>query len=88
MFSATSATASICSGFRRSSKGRRVYPTEVLLASGTGGLTAASLVLAHQVRALSARRLSPAIGSIGDTALPEHVATALRLWLDPAGNGR
>jgi mRNA interferase MazF len=67
-------------------KGRRVYPTEVLLPSGTGGLPAASLVLAHQVRTLSARRLSPAIGSVGDTALREHVMTALRLWLDLAGN--
>jgi mRNA interferase MazF len=67
-------------------KGRRVYPTEVLLPSGTGGLPAASLVLAHQVRTLSARRLSPAIGSVGDTALREHVVTALRLWLDLAGN--
>jgi len=67
-------------------KGRRVYPTEVLLPSGTGGLPGASLVLAHQVRTLSARGLSPAIGSVGDTALREHVVTALRLWLDLAGN--
>ena len=67
-------------------KGRRVYPTEVLLPSGTAGLPAASLVLAHQVRTISARRLSPAIGSVGDTALREHVAKALRLWLDLAGN--
>jgi mRNA interferase MazF len=63
-------------------KGRRVYPTEVLLPSGTGGLPAASLVLAHQVRTISARRLSPAVGSLGDTARREQVAKALRLWLD------
>ena len=67
-------------------KGRRVYPTEVLLPSGTGGLPAASLVLAHQVRTLSARRLSPAIGSVGDLGLREHVEAALRLWLDLAAN--
>lgn len=66
--------------------GRRVYPTEVLLPSGTGGLPAASLVLAHQVRTISARRLSPAIGSLGDTALRERVAKALRLWLDLDGD--
>ena len=65
---------------------RRVYPTEVLFPAGTGGLTSTSLVLAHQVRTLSARRLSPAVGSVGDTALREHVVTALRLWLDLAGN--
>ena len=67
-------------------KGRRVYPTEVLLPTGTGGLTAASLVLAHQVRTISARRLSPAVGSLADTARREQVTTALRLWLDLAGD--
>jgi len=66
-------------------KGRRVYPTEVLLPSGTGGLPAAALVLAHQVRTISARRLSPAVGSLGDTARREQVATALLLWMDLGG---
>jgi mRNA interferase MazF len=65
-------------------EGRRVYPTEVLMPAGTGGLPAASLVLAHQVRTLSTRRLSPAIGSVSDATLREHVSTALRLWLDLA----
>ena len=67
-------------------EGRRVYPTEVLLPAGTGGLSAASLVLAHQVRTLSIRRLSSAIGSVGDAALRDRVVTALRRWLDLAGN--
>lgn len=65
---------------------RRVYPTEVLLPSGTAKLPAASLVLAHQVRTVSARRLSPAIGSLGDTVLREQVTKALRLWLDLGGD--
>ena len=67
-------------------KGRRAYPTEVLLPSGIGGLPAASLVLAHQVRTIAARRLSPAMGSLGDTAHRAQVATALRLWLDLGGD--
>ncbi len=67
-------------------KGRRVYPTEVLLPSGIGGLSAASLVLAHQVRTISARRLSPAMDTPGGTALRERVAKALRLWLDLSGD--
>ena len=67
-------------------EGRRIYPTEVLLPVGTGGLSAASLVLAHQVRTLSTRRLSAAIGAIGDAALREHVVTALRRWLDLTAN--
>lgn len=62
--------------------GRRVYPTEVLLPSGTAKLPSASLVLAHQVRTVSARRLAPAIGSLGDPVLREQVTKALRLWLD------
>jgi mRNA interferase MazF len=66
-------------------EGRRVYPTEVLLPSGMGGLPAASLILAHQVRTIVARRLSPAIGSIDDPGVREHVARALGLWLDLAG---
>jgi len=67
-------------------KGRRVYPTEVLLPAGTGGLSADSLVLAHQVRTLSARRLSPTIGSVGDRAMRDRIVTAVRLWLDLAGH--
>jgi mRNA interferase MazF len=67
-------------------EGRRVYPTEVLLPAGTGGLPTDSLVLAHQVRTLSAQRLSLAIGSIGDPELRERVVKALRLWLDLTGN--
>lgn len=62
--------------------GRRVYPTEVLLASGTGRLAADSLVLAHQVRTISSRRLSPPFGALIDEALRRQVSKAVRLWLD------
>lgn len=37
--------------------GRRVYPNETLLVSGTGGLTEDSLVLCYQIRTLDKRRL-------------------------------
>ena len=63
-------------------QGRRIYPTEVLLPSGVGGLPAASLVLAHQIRTIPARRLSPAMGSLGEVTLREQVTKAVRLWLD------
>ncbi len=66
-------------------RGRRVYPTEVLLPAGTAGLASASLVLAHQVRTISAGRLSPALGALGDPTLREQVSRALRLWLDVEG---
>lgn len=67
-------------------EGRHVYSTEVLLPAGTGGLAAASLVLAHQVRTVSTRRLSTAIGSLGETALRDDVVTALRRWQDLTGS--
>jgi mRNA interferase MazF len=66
--------------------GRRVYPTEVLVSSGTGGLTADSLVLAHQARTISAGRLSPPFGGLSDTSLRGQVTKALRLWLDLSGD--
>lgn len=63
-------------------EGRRVYPTEVLLAAGVGGLPTASLVLAHQVRTISAERLSPAFGRLDSPELRAHVEHAVALWLD------
>lgn len=65
--------------------GRRVYPTEVLLRAGTAGLAADSLVLAHQVRTISARRLGTALGSLLDATLRKQIARALMLWLDQSG---
>jgi len=62
--------------------GRRVYPTEVLLPAGTVGVAADSLVLTHQIRTVSAKRLSRAFGTLADEAQREQVARALRLWLD------
>ncbi|OGL43480.1 MAG: MazF family transcriptional regulator, partial [Candidatus Schekmanbacteria bacterium RBG_16_38_10] len=34
-------------------KGRRVYPNEVLLKQGIGGLAQDSIILAHQIRTVS-----------------------------------
>lgn len=59
-----------------------MYPTEVRLAAGVGGLPAASLVLAHQVRTVSADRLSLAFGRIESTQLQVRIEKALALWLD------
>lgn len=62
--------------------GRRAYPTEVLVPAGGGGLQAASLVLCHQIRTVSADRLSPPSGRLDDPDLRTAVEQALRLWLD------
>ena len=65
--------------------GRRVYPTEVLLPAEVTGLSSASLVLAHQVRTISAGRLSARLGSVMDDGLRRRVVAALQIWLDLAG---
>ena len=38
-------------------KDRKVYPNEVMLKEGTGGLSHNSIVLAHQIRTISKQRL-------------------------------
>lgn len=63
-------------------EGRKVYPTEVRLAAGVGGLPSASLVLAHQVRTVSAERLSVPFGRIESPELQARIEKALALWLD------
>jgi len=62
--------------------GRRVYLTEVLLKADTAGLVAASLVLCHQLRTVSAARLSSTLARLGDPAKQVAVERAVRLWLD------
>ena len=62
--------------------GRRVYPTEVLLRAGTAGLGDDSLVMCHQIRTLSIRRLSDAIGNVRPRETREAISRALRIWLD------
>lgn len=63
-------------------QGRRVYPNEALLPAGTGGLDRDSVVMAHQIRAVSKRRLSARLGTIEDQELRAAVRAALRVQLD------
>ncbi len=62
-------------------KGRRVYPTEVLLPTHATSLPSASLALCHQLRTVSARRLSPSKGRLTDAKLRAYVERAVGLWL-------
>ena len=62
--------------------GRRIYPTEVLLPAGAAGQPADSIVLAHQVRTLSTRRLGAAYGELRNPELRSAVRQALRVFLD------
>lgn len=62
--------------------GRRVYPNEVLLPAGTAGLDPDSLVMAHQIRALSKRRLGAFVGRVEGEELRAAVRAAVRVQLD------
>ena len=63
-------------------KGRRVYPNEVLISKGTGGLTADSLILAHQIRTISKDRLVKFLGAVKDPRLQSAIDEAVRLHLN------
>jgi len=63
-------------------KGRRVYPNEALVPAGTAGLDRDSVVMAHQIRAVSKRRLGSLLGRVDDEELRAAVRAALRVQLD------
>jgi len=62
-------------------KGRRVYPTEVLLPMEATSLSSPSLSLCHQIRTVSSRRLSPAGSRLDNEKLRAAIEQAVRLWL-------
>lgn len=62
-------------------RARRVYPSEVLVDRGTGGLRADSLILCHQVRTIAASRIGRRIGRLDDGAVA-RVSESLRIHLD------
>lgn len=61
----------------RKSESRRVYYNEASLPAGNGGLKADSVVLAHQVRSISKRRLIERWGTLESTSTKEAVFRAL-----------
>jgi mRNA interferase MazF len=68
-----------------SSQTRRVYPFEVLLHTGQGGLPEDSKILAHQIRTIDKRRLQglPLGPALEEDAM-DRVAEALKLHLEIA----
>jgi mRNA interferase MazF len=62
--------------------GRRVYSTEVLLPAGSAGQPRDSIVMAHQVRTISSRRLGTRYGELNDHGLRTAVRQAMRTYLD------
>lgn len=64
--------------------GRRIYPSQVLLHTPDGGLTANSVALGEQVRALAKSRLGRRRGTLSAEALAE-LDQALLIALDLPG---
>jgi len=61
--------------------GRKVYPNEVLLPKGLGGLPRPSLVLAHQIRTIAKDRLVGLYGYLDDADVQGTIQHALRIHL-------
>lgn len=72
-----------CTTYRQ---GRRLYPSQVLLHAPDGGLTADSVALGEQVRALAKSRLGGQRGMLSAEALAE-LDRALLIALDLPGQG-
>lgn len=63
-------------------KGRHIYSTEVVLPKGTAGLPRESIVLGHQVRTVSKRRLGRRYGVLQDEELRKQILLSVRFFLD------
>lgn len=62
--------------------GRKVYPNEVFLTAGTGGLTSESIVLSHQIRTIAKIRLIHHVGNINNPDLQNEINESLRIHLN------
>ncbi|MEW6227585.1 MAG: type II toxin-antitoxin system PemK/MazF family toxin [Bacillota bacterium] len=60
---------------------RRVYPTEVCLSGEVTGLPRDSLVMAHQIRTISKRRLEEECGSVEGVDKREEIRAAIERHL-------
>jgi mRNA interferase MazF len=57
--------------------GRKIYPNEVMIPKGVGGLSKESIVLCYQIRTLDKRRLIKTLGTINSVELQENIFEAL-----------
>jgi len=62
--------------------GRTIYPTEQLINPEESGLREPSIIMAHQVRAISKERLAEKCGTINSTETKEKIRNIIRLYLD------
>jgi len=61
---------------------RKIYPNEVLLPAGTGGIARESIALCYQIRTLDKSRLITQLGQVTDSRIRMQIIEALRFQLD------
>jgi mRNA interferase MazF len=61
---------------------RNLYPSEISIPKGKAGQPLDSIIMAHQIRTISKRRLREPIGYIEDQTLRDEVRNAIRDHLD------
>jgi mRNA interferase MazF len=62
--------------------GRQIYPTEILLKKGIANLDLDSLVLTHQIRTISKKRIMSLVGSLSQRDKQIEIIEAIKLHLD------
>lgn len=62
--------------------GRRIYPNEALVPSGTAGLRVDSIALCYQVRTIDKGRLERQLGEVADIRIRRDIVEALRFQLE------
>ena len=61
---------------------RRLYPSEVFLTKGKAGQPEQSIVMAHQIRTISKKRLGRLIGYLNEESIRQEVRESIREHLD------
>jgi len=61
--------------------GRQIYPTEILLVKGIANLELDSLILPHQIRTISRKRIGKLIGSLRQREKQSEIIEAIKLHL-------
>jgi mRNA interferase MazF len=63
---------------------RRLYPSEILLPAGRAGQSLESIVMTHQIRTISKKRLGQLLGYLDDSGLRQEIHDAIKEHLDIA----
>jgi mRNA interferase MazF len=61
---------------------RKLYPSEVLLPSQKGGQQLDSIIMAHQIRTISKKRLGRVIGRLDDAKIRGQIKQSIKEHLD------